>query len=113
MGSFLLILFILFLIWIAAPVFRVWRKVRQFQDEYTRTMNQTQQQQSTGTSGSQQKEKTMADRYRKYSETNAENVDFEELEGKMEEPLSDVSQQQQSTRYQEEAISDAEFEELP
>jgi hypothetical protein len=112
MGSFLLILFILILIWIASPIIRVWRKVRQFQDEYTRTMNQSQQQ---GGSGTQQQEqgKSMAERYRKYSDTTAENVDFEELEGAMEETVDSEPQQGPSSRYQEEEISDAEFEELP
>ena len=109
MGSFLLILFILFLIWIASPIFRVWRKVRQFQDEYKRTMNQTQQQQP---SDAQPQEKTMAERYRRYSDSTAENVDFEELEGKMEEPVEAEPQQERSSRYQEETISDAEFEEI-
>ena len=111
MGLFWLILFILILIWIASPIIRVWRKVRQFQDEYTRTMNQTQQQ-TTGDTDSQPQEKTMADRYRKYSETTAENVDFEELEGKMEESADDKVGQERTTRYQEEVISDAEYEDI-
>lgn len=112
MGLFWLILFILILIWIASPIIRVWRKVRQFQDEYTRTMNQTQQQ-SPGGAGEDPQEKSMADRYRKYSETTAENVDFEELEGKMEETVDSNVGQERTTRYQEEAISDAEYEEIP
>ena len=111
MGTFLLILFILILIWIASPIIRVWRKVRQFQDEYARTMNQTQQQ-TTGGSDSQPQEKTMADRYRKYSETTAENVDFEELDGPME-PMPDTNpSNEQSSRYQDEVISDAEYEDI-
>jgi hypothetical protein len=112
MGLFWLILFILILIWIASPIIRVWRKVRQFQDEYTRTMNQTQHQ-SPGGAGEDPQEKSMADRYRKYSETTAENVDFEELEGKMEETVDSNVGQERTTRYQEEVISDAEYEEIP
>ena len=54
----------------------------------------------------------MADRYRKYSETTAENVDFEELEGKMEESADDKVGQERTTRYQEEVISDAEYEDI-
>ena len=112
MGLFWLILFILILIWIASPIIRVWRKVRQFQDEYTRTMNQTQQQ-SSGSVNDEPQEKSMADRYRKYSETTAENVDFEELEGKMEETADSNVGRERTTRYQEEVISDAEYEEIP
>ena len=112
MGLFWLILFILILIWIASPIIRVWRKVRQFQDEYTRTMNQTQQQ-SSGSVNDEPQEKSMADRYRKYSETTAENVDFEELEGKMEKTADSNVGQERTTRYQEEVISDAEYEEIP
>ncbi len=111
MGPLLLILFILFLIWIATPIFKVWRKVRQFQDEYRNTMNQQQGQSQQG--GVQQQKEDMAERYRRYSEANAENVEFEELEGKMEDTPDDEPQQGPSSRYQEEEISDAEFEDIP
>lgn len=112
MGTFLLILFILILIWIASPIIRVWRKVRQFQDEYTRTMNQSQQQQNPNQSQDGQ-DRSMAEKYRKYSDSTAENVDFEELDGPMEDTPDTNPGYEQSTRYQEEAISDAEFEEIP
>ena len=108
MGTFLLILFILFLIWIATPIFRVWRKVRRFQDEYNRTIYQQGQSQQNE---EQQRKEEMADRYRRYSEANAENVEFEELEGKMENTPSEP-QQGPTSRYQEEEISDAEYEEI-
>ena len=110
MGTFLLILFILIIIWIASPIIRVWRKVRQFQDEYRNTINQQQGQSQQG--GAQQQKEDMAERYRRYSEANAENVDFEELEGKMED-TPDEPQHGPSSRYQEEEISDAEFEDIP
>ena len=38
MSLFWLIIIII-LVWIATPIIKVWRKVRRFQDEYTRTMN--------------------------------------------------------------------------
>ena len=48
-----------------------------------------------------------------YSEENAENVDYEELEGRMEEKADNTSTQQEPTsRYQEEIVSDAEYEEI-
>lgn len=111
MGTFLLILFILIVIWIASPIIRVWRKVRQFQNEYTRTMNQTQQQNPN--QSQEGKDETMAEKYRKYSDSTAENVDFEELDGPMEDTPDTNPGNEHSTRYQEEAISDAEYEEIP
>ena len=70
-------------------------------------MNQTQQQNPN--QSQEGKDETMAEKYRKYSE----NVDFEELDGPMEDTPDTNPGTEQSTRYQEEAISDAEFEEIP
>ena len=55
----------------------------------------------------------MVERYRRYSEENAENVDYEELEGRIEqEPSTPSTQQEPTSRYQEEIVSDAEYEEI-
>ena len=108
------IIILLILIWIATPIIKVWRKVRKFQNDY---MRNAQQQGSTGQRQSystepQEEEMSMADRYRKYSDSMAENVEFEELEGKIQEPASTTRDEQPTTRYQQEAVSDAEFEEI-
>ena len=56
--------------------------------------------------------KKLIEKYRRYSQENAQSVDFEELDGPM--PQQETSQQSttSSTRYQEEAVSDAEYEEI-
>jgi hypothetical protein len=111
---FWFILFLILLYFIVAPVFRVWRKMRQFKDEYEQAMNR----QGSYQPGNRNDQRTdeqreMVERYRRYSEENAENVDFEELDG----PMSEESQhgsdnQSNSTKYQEEPVSDAEYEEI-
>ena len=57
-------------------------------------------------------EEELIEKYRRYSQENAQSVDFEELDGPM--PQQETSQQSttSSTRYQEEAVSDAEYEEI-
>jgi ABC-type multidrug transport system fused ATPase/permease subunit len=111
MGTFLLILLLVVIYFIAAPIIKVWRKVRQFQDQYNRTMEgQDASQQSYET---KTEEEELKERYRRYTKSEAQNVDFEELDGPMQQESS-PNQASQSTgnRYQEEAISDAEFEEI-
>ncbi len=108
------IIILLILVWIATPIIKVWRKVRKFQNDY---MRNAQQQGSTGQRQSystepQEEEMSMADRYRKYSDSMAENVEFEELEGPMQEPQKPSPDNGPTTRYQQEAVSDAEFEEI-
>lgn len=113
MGTFLLIILLIFLYFVLSPIVKVWRKVRQFQEEYRQTMsggNGNAQQDST-----KSEEEEMIEKYRRYSQENAQNVEFEELDGPMpqEETQDDTAQQTyRSTRYQEETVSDAEFEEI-
>lgn len=111
---FWFILFLILLYFIAAPIYRVWRKMRQFRDEYEQAMKQQGNYQPGQTSDTRTDEqREMVERYRRYSEENAENVDYEELEGRMEEKVENTSTQQEpSSKYQEEAISDAEYEEI-
>ena len=52
MSLFWLIIIII-LVWIATPIIKVWRKVRRFQDEYTRTMNSGGQQGPSAPQGKQ------------------------------------------------------------
>ena len=52
------------------------------------------------------------ERYRRYSDATAENVDFEELEGHITESDDISLNNGPTTRYQEEEVSDAEFEEI-
>ncbi len=115
MSLFWLIVIGLLLYYIAAPIFRVWRKVRQFQDEYRRTMSGMGD--STTSQGQQPQQddanQDMMERYRRYSDATAENVEFEELEGHIdEEPPTPEPPLSEPTRYQQEEISDAEFEEI-
>lgn len=106
---FWLILLLILLYFLAAPIVRVWRKVRQFQDEYNRTMNGGQN--TTGNSANPAQNE-MAERYRRYSDATAENVEFEELEGHIEsEPEVDIPPSNTSS-YQEEVVSDAEYEDI-
>ncbi|MBQ9585387.1 MAG: hypothetical protein IJR20_05235 [Muribaculaceae bacterium] len=111
---FWFILFLILLYFIAAPIFRVWRKMRRFRNEYEQAMNQQGNYQPGHASDTRTDEqREMVERYRRYSEENAENVDYEELEGRMEEKADNTSAQQEpSSQYQEEAISDAEYEEI-
>lgn len=120
MGTFLLILLLVLIYFMVAPVMRVWRKVRDFQDEFNSAMNNTgsasqQQQQQGGRSRNvSDEQREMIERYRRYTQAHAENVDFEELDGPMqEEPQQEsMSNNSRPSSYQEEEISDAEFEEV-
>lgn len=108
------IILLLILVWIATPIVKVWRKVRKFQSEYMRGTQQGNdgQRQSYSTEQDQDQEMTMAERYRRYSDTMAENVEFEELEGPMQEPAGTSHADGPTTRYQQEAVSDVEYEEI-
>ena len=111
---FWLILLLILLYFIAAPIIRVWRKVRSFQDEYNKAMNeQGNYQTSSKNEAKTNEQREMVERYHRYSDETAENVDFEELDGPMtEEPQLAEDTPPSSSRYQEEPITDAEFEEI-
>lgn len=111
---FWFILFLILLYFIAAPIYRVWRKMRRFRDEYEQAMKQQGNYQPGHASDTRTDEqREMVERYRRYSEENAENVDYEELEGRIEqEPSTPSTQQEPTSRYQEEIVSDAEYEEI-
>lgn len=112
MGTFLLILLFVLLYIFIAPIVRVWRKVRQFQDQYTRTMSGSNTGTTAGNSDDYNNKEDMAQKYRRYSSENGEYVDFEELEGTITESPSTHDADTPRSRYQEEAVSDAEFEEI-
>ena len=108
---FWLILLLILLYFIAAPIIRVWRKVRQFQNEFNRNMNGGGQNQNAGQPNATQRD--MAERYRRYSDATAENVEFEELEGPVEQEPEELTQSDSTTSsYQEEIVSDVEFEDI-
>ena len=105
----LLILFLLF-----SPVIKVWRSVRKFQKDYESAMNKARQQNG----GAQQQDdsnREFKERYRRYSDETGEYVSFEEMEGKPEaekETNTKQTSSSSSSKYQEEMVSDAAFEEI-
>ena len=107
---FWFILFLILLYFILSPIIRVWRKVHQFRDEYEQAMKQQGSYQPSD--GKTAEEREMVERYRRYSEENAENVDFEELEGPMPNEQQEHEPPQSTSRYQEEEVSDAEYEDI-
>ena len=100
---------------VGAPAYRVWRKVRSFQDQYKKAMNEQGNYQTSAQKkdGKTDEQREMVERYRRYSDETAENVDFEEIDGPISEdqPLND-NDHSSATSYQEEPVSDAEFEEI-
>ena len=116
MGTFLFILLLVILYFVLSPIVRVWRKVRRFQDEYNRNMSGNTYGGSPQQDAPRSEEEELIEKYRRYSPENAQSVDFEELDGPMpqQESHQETSQQSttSSTRYQEEAVSDAEYEEI-
>lgn len=107
-----LILILILLFFLLSPVIKVWRAVRKFQNEYNRTMDQAKQNQHKAQKEDEQNE--LKERYRRYSDETGEYVSFEEVEGR---PETSTSSEQQpssdgSSKYQDEIVSDAEFEEI-
>ncbi len=108
MWIFLIIILLLFLFF--SPVFKVWRAVRKFQNEYNRTVNQTRQNQADEQKANEKND--LKERYRRYSDETGEYVSFEEMEGRPEESSEQQSSTGTNSKYQEEIVSDAEFEEI-
>ncbi len=107
-----LIIILLLLFFLFSPVIKVWRAVRKFQDEYNRTMNQARQNQETAQKNDEQND--LKERYRRYSDETGEYVSFEEMEGRPNDNETTEPQPSSSTssKYQDEPVSDAEFEEI-
>ncbi|MBP5688167.1 MAG: hypothetical protein J6X22_05935 [Muribaculaceae bacterium] len=110
MWFLIIILLLLFLFF--SPVIKVWRAVRKFQDEYNRTMDQASQNQDAAQKNDKQNE--LKERYRRYTDETGEDVSFEEVKGR---PNDNETTEQQpssgsSSKYQDEVVSDAEFEEI-
>lgn len=110
MWFFLLILLVLML-FIFSPVVKVWRAVRKFQSDYNNAMGNAQQSNKT----TDNKTSDAKERYRRYSSETGEYVNYEELEGRPKEtiePETGTESTSNSSRYQEEIVSDAEFEDI-
>ena len=84
-------------------------------DQYKKAMNEQGNYQTSAQKkdGKTDEQREMVERYRRYSDETAENVDFEEIDGPISEdqPLND-NDHSSATSYQEEPVSDAEFEEI-
>lgn len=109
-----LIVILLLLLLLFSPVIRVWRAVRKFQKDYDNAMNQTSQQNQGGTKKNDE-QNDLKERYRRYSDETGEYVSFEEMEGRPEDTTPSSEQQastSNSSKYQEEIVSDAEFEDI-
>ncbi len=106
-----LIIFLLLMLFFS-PVIKVWRAVRKFQNEYDSAMNQARQNQSNAQKTDEQND--LKERYRRYSDETGEYVSFEEVEGRPSDNESTQSQPSSDTssKYQDEVVSDAEFEEI-
>ncbi|MBR5639618.1 MAG: hypothetical protein IKW83_07635 [Muribaculaceae bacterium] len=108
------IIILILLLFLLSPVIKVWRAVRKFQNEYNRTMDQARKNQGETTQEDDEKNDLKA-RYRRYSDETGEYVNFEEMEGRPETITQDSEQQTttgSSSKYQDEIVSDAEFEEI-
>lgn len=106
------ILILILLIFLLSPIFKVWRAVRRFQNEYNSAMDQARQNQTEAQKNDEQNE--LKERYRRYSDETGEYVNFEEVKGR---PDTQESSEQQassgsSSKYQDEIVSDAEFEDI-
>lgn len=109
-----LIVILLLLLLLFSPVIRVWRAVRKFQKDYDNAMNQASQQNQGGTQKNDE-QNDLKERYRRYSDETGEYVSFEEMEGRPEDTTPSSEQQAStgnSSKYQEEIVSDAEFEDI-
>jgi len=109
------IIILLLLIFLLSPVIKVWRAVRKFQNEYNQAMNQARGGQANTQSPTDENEE-LKERYRRYSDETGEYVSFEEVEGRPETSSEPAEQQQSSggsnSKYQDEIVSDAEFEDI-
>ena len=111
MWFLIIVLLLLFLFF--SPVIKVWRAVRKFQNEYNRTMNQAQQNQEAAQKADEKND--LKERYRRYSDETGEYVSFEEVQGHTEDTTKNSEPQSSSnssSKYQDEIVSDAEFEEI-
>ncbi|MBR5030888.1 MAG: hypothetical protein IKX63_07305 [Muribaculaceae bacterium] len=114
MWFFLLILLILALFFFS-PAVRVWRAVRKFQNDYNQAMEDAQQKANEANTTSSTNE--MKERYRRYTTENGEYVNYEELEGRPQqhdetENAPSGASSSAGSKYQEEIVSDAEFEDI-
>lgn len=105
-----LIIILILLLFLLSPVIKVWRAVRKFQNEYNRTMDQARQNQADAQKEDEQNE--LKERYRRYTDETGEYVSFEEVEGRPEESTEQQQPKGNSSKYQDEIVSDAEFEEI-
>lgn len=105
-----LIIIILLLLFLLSPVIKVWRAVRKFQNEYNRAVDQARQNQEAAQKDDEKNE--LKERYRRYTDETGEDVNFEEMEGRLEETIEPQPSSGSSSKYQDEIVSDAEFEEI-
>ena len=108
---FFLLILLAFLLIIFSPVVKVWRAVRKFQSDYNNTMGNAQQNDNKADN----KTSDVKERYRRYSSETGEYVNYEEIEGRPQEtiePEHSTESTSSSSRYQEEIVSDAEFEDI-
>lgn len=107
----ILFIILILLFFLLSPVFKVWRAVRKFQDEYNRTMDQARQNQEAAQKDDEKND--IKERYRRYSDETSEYVSFEEMEGRPNDNENTEPQPSNTTsKYQDEVVSDAEFEEI-
>lgn len=114
MWIFWLIL-LLFALFFFSPAVKVWRAVRKFQDDYNKTMGDAQQKANNANNTSSANE--MKERYHRYTSENGEYVNYEELEGRPQQPdetenAPSGASSSAGSKYQEEIVSDAEFEDI-
>lgn len=107
-----LIIILLLLLFLFSPVIKVWRAVRKFQNDYNRAMDQANQNQADSQKDDEKNE--IKERYRRYSDETGEYVSFEEMEGRLDDNDNNETQPTNGTssKYQDEIVSDAEFEEI-
>lgn len=107
-----LIIILLLLLFLFSPVIKVWRAVRKFQNDYNRAMDQANQNQADSQKDDEKNE--IKERYRRYSDETGEYVSFEEMEGRLDDNDNNETQptNDTSSKYQDEIVSDAEFEEI-
>ncbi len=107
-----LIIILLLLLFLFSPVIKVWRAVRKFQNDYNRAMDQANQNQADSQKNDEKNE--IKERYRRYSDETGEYVSFEEMEGRPDDNEHNETQSTNGTssKYQDEIVSDAEFEEI-
>ena len=113
MWVFVIILLLLF--FLLSPAIKVWRAVRKFQNDYNQAMNQAGHKQRASSQNYDSEKEEIKERYRRYSDETGEYVSFEEVEGRPEPQHTSPEHHtapNSSTKYQDEIVSDAEFEEI-